>query len=608
MRDVKAFLSNLPQGPGVYQMLGSKGEVIYVGKAKNLKKRLGSYFSRSPKDPKTVSLIKQVDDIDFTVTHSENEAVLLECNLIKQHKPKYNILLRDDKSYPYIVISDHPYPRIDLYRGTRKKHGRYFGPYPNSLAVRETISLLQKLFHLRTCRDSYFETRNRPCLLYQIGRCSGSCTNLIPKDEYDKNVKLAIKFLQGKSSEVIDTLQNQMELASNQLDFEMAAHYRDQINRLRQIQDKQYVNVKAGDADIIGVAVAAGVICIQLLSIRHGQLLGSRSYYPSVPINTTEEEIIRAFLSQHYLQHVMQHDLFPKQIIIHYKIADQAVMQHVLSEQAKHPIKLIVPHAGEKKKWLQMAMSGAKQALSAHLLIKTNVKDRLKALREALNLKKIPTRLECFDISHSMGEATVASCVVFNQDGPVKNDYRRFNITNIIPGDDIAAMHQVVLRRFKSLQKGSAPMPDVVFIDGGPTQLASAERAMAEAGVTGGVLLVGVAKGPARKPGFETLHRTNLAPIHLRADSLALHLIQQVRDEAHRFAITGHRLRRDKTRTKSVLERISGIGKTRRRELLRYFGGIQGVARASLDELTKVQGINRLLAEKIFAAFHDTTL
>jgi excinuclease ABC subunit C len=607
MRDIKAFLANLPHNPGVYQMLGSKGEVIYVGKAKNLKNRLSSYFSGSAKDPKTISLVEHTCEIDITVTSSENEAVLLECNLIKQHHPRYNILLRDDKSYPYIVISRHPYPRIDMYRGVRKKNALYFGPYPSSLAVRETISLLQKLFHLRTCRDSYFETRSRPCLLYQIGRCSGPCVGLIPQEEYTKNVQLAIKFLEGKGNEVIDELQKKMASATKELHFEIAAHYRDQINRLRQIQNRQYVNVKQGDADVIGLAVQAGIICIQLISIRHGQVLGSRSYYPSVPMLSSDEEIVSAFLSQHYFHHVVQSDAIPKQMIIHLPLPDRDLLESALSAQGKHPVRLICPRSGEKRKWLEMAMTSAKQSLAAHLLSKTNIQERLTALQTALHLKKPLLRIECFDISHSMGEATVASCVVFNQEGPLKSDYRRFNITDITPGDDVAAMHQVVLRRFKRLQKDAAPLPQLVLIDGGATQLAAAESALAEIGVKG-ILLVGVSKGPDRKAGFESLHRTHCAPIHLPADSHALHLIQQIRDEAHRFAITGHRMRRDKTRRQSVLESIPGVGVKRRRDLLRYFGGIQGVAHASLDELMKVNGINRLLAEKIFAALHDTTL
>jgi excinuclease ABC subunit C len=608
MRDIKSFLANLSHHSGVYQMLGEKGEVLYVGKAKDLKKRVSSYFSSRVKDPKTISLVSHIDNIDITITSSENEAVLLECNLIKKFRPRYNILLRDDKSYPYILItSEHPFPRIDLYRGPRKKNGRYFGPYPSSLAVRETINIMQKLFRIRTCRDSYYEARTRPCLLYQIGRCTGPCVGLISVEDYAQNIRLAILFLEGKSHELIGELQKKMELASIALDFELAAQYRDQINRLRQLQDKQYVNMKEGNADIIGLASEAGMVCIQLISIRGGQVLGSRSYYPNTPAHSTREEIISAFLTQHYLSEPSHIESIPKQIIVDTLPSERALLADVLTDQAKHKVDIIRPVRGEKMKWLTMAMTSAKQSLSLHLFSKSNMQARLKALQEVLNLKKLPLHLECFDISHSMGEATVASCVVFDQNGPVKSDYRRFNISDITPGDDVAAMHQVLMRRFKRLQKEAVTLPDVVFIDGGTTQLAAAEKVMDEWHLND-IVLVGVSKGPERKPGFETLHVHHQAPMHLAADSPALHFIQQIRDEAHRFAITGHRMRRDKTRRQSTLESIPGIGAKRRRELLRYFGGIQGIAHASLDELIKVPGINRSLAERIFATLHDATI
>lgn len=606
--NIKTFLANLSHHSGVYQMLGEKGDVLYVGKAKDLKKRVSSYFSHRAKDLKTLSLVKHITDIDITITNSENEAVLLECNLIKKLRPRYNVLLRDDKSYPYILITtQHSYPNISLYRGSRKKNGLYFGPYPSSLAVRETISLLQKLFRIRTCRDSYFDARIRPCLLYQIGRCTGPCVGLISKEVYAQNVDLAIKFLKGKSHEVIHELQNRMEIASQELDFELAAQYRDQIGRLRQIQERQYVNVSDGNADIIGFAMQAGVICIQLLTIRGGQVLGSRSYYPSVPAYSGRLEIITAFLTQHYLGHPFHFESIPKQIILASDISDKNLLENVLSEQAKHKVEVIYPVRGEKKKWLNMATVSANQSLAAHLFSKTNIHERLIALQKVLGLKKLPQRVECFDISHSMGEATVASCVVFDQNGPLKSDYRRFNIDGITPGDDIAAMRQVLLRRFKRLQKEEVTMPDVVFIDGGAAQLAAAEKVMIELDINE-ILLMGISKGPDRKPGYETLHFTHHHSMHLPADSLSLHFIQQVRDEAHRFAITSHRQRRDRVRRQSSLELIPGIGAKRRRELLRYFGGIQGIAHASLDEVTKVPGISRSLAERIFATLHDTSV
>ncbi len=607
MHNFKSFLSRLSHHPGVYQMLGENGEILYVGKAKDLKKRVTHYFSERLKDPKTLSLVKQIKDIDIIVTHTEAEAVLLECNLIKKHQPRYNVLLRDDKSYPYILITQHPYPRIDIYRGQRKKNGFYFGPYPSAHAVRETINLLQKIFRLRTCRDHYFDARTRPCLLYQIQRCTAPCVNLISKENYAHDVLLATLFLEGKSHHVIEELQKKMELASQAMQFEIAADYRDQITRLRQIQDRQYVSVPEGNADVIGLAKTAGIICVTLLSIRHGQVIASRSYFPKVPSHAEENEILSAFLTQHYFSHASHIESIPKQIILNSDIDDRELIEQVLSEQSQHSV--VIKHAirGEKKKWLEMATNSAKQSLSTHLFNFINQKDRMVALQQALGLTMPPHRIECFDISHMMGEATVASCVVFDSHGARKSDYRRFNITDITPGDDIAAMRQAIHRRFKRLQKEAAVLPDIVFIDGGVTQLNTAEEVMKTLNIST-ILLMGISKGPDRKPGYETLHRKHYPPLHLPPDSLALHFIQQIRDEAHRFAITGHRQRRDKVRHTSVLESIPGIGSKRRRELLRYFGGIQGIAHASLDELTKVPGISRSTAEKIFAALHDATL
>lgn len=607
MRNIKSFLANLTHHPGVYQMLGEEGEVLYVGKAKDIKKRVSSYFSGRVQDSKTIALVAQIKDIDITVTNNENEAVLLECNLIKKHGPRYNILLRDDKSYPYIVISHHEFPRIDIYRGQRKKTGSYFGPYPNSTAVREAINLLQKLFRIRTCEDSFFAGRSRPCLLYQIGRCTGPCVNYISKDEYQVNIKLAEMFLEGRNNDVIHSLQDNMETASKSLDFELAAQYRDQINRIRQMQDKQYIDVAAGSADVIGYSIAAGVVCLQLLTIRHGQILGSKSYFPKVPAHTLPGEIISAFISQHYFGDRSHQESIPKMIITDLVLEDGHFLENALTEMSHHKVTLVKPERGDKKKWLSMAMTNAKQSLMSHLYTKTNFSERLIAVQKELQLKRIPQRVECFDISHTMGEATVGSCVVFDESGPVKSDYRRYNVTEVTPGDDLAAMYQVLTRRFKKIVSGSAKMPDLILIDGGKTQLGMAKQVADEVGLNQ-VLLVGVSKGPDRKPGFETLHRIDMTPIHLPPDSSALHFIQQIRDEAHRFAITGHRQRRDKVRRKSTLEYIPGIGATRRRELLRYFGGIQGIAHASLDELTKVPGISRSIAEKIFAALHDAII
>lgn len=608
MLDVKTFLANLSHHAGVYQMLGEEREVLYVGKAKDLKKRLASYFSNTAKDLKTQILLKYIQDIDVTITHSETEAVLLECNLIKQHKPRYNVLLRDDKSYPYILITQqHSYPRIDLYRGPRKKNALYFGPYPSAYSVRQTISLLQKIFRIRTCSDSFFAARSRPCLLYQIGRCTGPCVELISTEEYSHNVELAVLFLRGRSDEVIDVLKKRMEDASTSLDFEAAADHRDQIVRLRQIRERQYVNVADGNADIIGLKKEAGIVCIQLLSIRHGQLLGSRPYFPSVPAHATVEEIISSFITQHYLSHPSHIEGIPRHIIVSVELPERGLIEKVLMEQTNHKVDVIQPVRGEKKKWLEIANTSAKQSLATHLFNKANMEERVTALQNILNLTSPPQRIECFDISHHVGEATVASCVVFDQDGPIKSAYRRFNIKNVVAGDDVAAMHQVLMRRFKSLQKEAALLPDLVLIDGGKNQLAAAQRVMNELNIQN-ILLIGISKGPERKPGTESLHFVKQPPMHLPADSLALHFILQIRDEAHRFAITGHRHRRDKTRRQSTLELIPGIGTKRRRELLRYFGGIQGLAHASLDEIIKVPGVSRSLAERIFATFHDETI
>ncbi|MDR3490730.1 MAG: excinuclease ABC subunit UvrC [Gammaproteobacteria bacterium] len=606
MQDIKDFLKTTPNNPGVYQMFAKDGTVIYVGKAKNLKKRLSSYFNSQQKDLKTQALIKHVTSIDTTITRNENEALLLECNLIKKHKPRYNILLRDDKSYPYILITnEHPYPRIDFYRGVPKKNGLYFGPYPNSIAVRETIHLIQKVFQLRTCHDGFFSSRTRPCLQHQIGLCSGSCTGLISEEEYKQNVRHAILFLQGKNEEILRELTKQMEEASGHLQFELAATLRDQITKIREIRERQYVSGTHGDADIIGFYAAENIICIQLLIIRHGRILGSRSYFPSVPADSLQDEIIAAFITQHYLNQQV-HEI-PKEIILKSSIADRSLLMSTLSEHAHHHVTISHSVRGERNKWLEMATANAKQSVASLLSNKANSKERFVALQKLLNLEKLPSRIECFDISHTMGEATVASCVVFTSAGAAKSDYRRFNITDVTGGDDIGAMRQAILRRYKRLQANEEKLPSIVLIDGGMAQLHAAQSVLAELNITN-ILLVGVAKGVTRKAGLETLYIENNPPIHVDSDSLALHLIQQIRDEAHRFAITGHRQRRDKIRRTSTLEDIPGIGVKKRRELLRYFGGIQAINRASLDELAKVPGISLALAQKIFEAIHNVVV
>ncbi|MHB1947746.1 MAG: excinuclease ABC subunit UvrC [Gammaproteobacteria bacterium] len=608
MLNIKAFLSSLPNQPGVYQMLGTNGEILYVGKARDLKKRVSSYFLKSNPDLKTQALMKHVVDINVTITHSENDALLLECNLIKKHKPHYNVIFRDDKSYPYILITKEKFPRIDLYRGAKKGEGMYFGPYPSASAVRETIHVIQKLFQLRTCSDGFFTSRQRPCLQHQIGRCSGPCGDLISPAEYQRNVQHTVLFLQGKSQLLIEELTKRMEHFAKELNFEAAANIRDQILKLRQIQANQYVSGGHGEVDVIGFATSAGMACIQLLIIRGGRILGSRAYYPSDRAGSSPEEVIISFIAQHYLGAEKNRHEIPKEIILGMDLSEAAWLSNALSDQSGHKVALAMNVRGERNKWLEIANTSAKQSLASRLLDKGHTKERFDALQKILNLKQLPKRIECFDISHSMGEETVGSCVVFNINGPAKSDYRRFNITGITPGDDFAAMQQVLSRRFKRQTTEQEKMPDILLIDGGKPQLSAAQKALLDLNVKD-ILLIGVAKGVTRKPGFETLYIVpDESPIHLPPDSPALHLIQQIRDEAHRFAITGHRNRRDKKRVTSTLEAIPGIGAKRRRELLRYFGGIQAINRASLEELAKVPGISQSLAERIFTALHDVTI
>lgn len=599
MLNIKVFLDNITTHPGVYQMLGVNNEVLYVGKAKNLKKRLKSYFSKSEKDSKTFALVKHIKDIQVTITHSEADALLLECNLIKKYQPHYNILFRDDKSYPYIVITDEkPYPCIDFYRGNKKTHGKYFGPYPSASSVRQTIHLIQKLFGLRLRKDRYSANRTRPCLQYQIGLCSGACAGLISKEDYAEDVLHAALFLQGKNEEVLVDLNKKMDAAAHHLKYETAAKLRDQIRKLRMVRAEQHVSKKHGDVDVIGFAD----ICLQLLVIRGGRILGSRAYFPSIPKDATPEEIISSFITQHYLD-PNRSDFLPKEIVIDIPLADRTLLMQVLSKTAHHKVNISHNVRSERKKWLEIALKSAKHSKTSFLLNSARMEERFDALQKELNIAEPISRIECFDISHTMGEATQASCVVFNKEGPLKSDYRRFNITGITGGDDTAAMQQVLMRRYERLKDEQSKWPDLILIDGGLPQLSAAQKIFRALNLSPN-RLIGVAKGAARKPGLETLYLPDKSTIHLSHDSLALHLIQQIRDEAHRFAITGHRQKRAKKRRTSFLEDIPGIGAKRRRELLRYFGGIQAISRASLLELTKVPGISQSLAEKIFAAIH----
>lgn len=607
---IDKILKSLPNQPGVYKMLDSKGEVLYVGKAANLKKRVTSYFQKSHPDPKTVALVSHIENIETIITHTESEALLLENNLIKNLRPRYNILYRDDKSYPYIYVStEQIFPRLTFHRGAQTGKGRYFGPYPSAGAVRETLALLQKLFPVRQCKDSFFKNRSRPCLQYQIKRCTAPCVDYVSPEDYGEDVRHAIMFLEGKSNEVIEELAGQMEKAAEDLAYEKAAVLRDQISSLRRVQEKQYISRQGGDFDIVVAAIESNLGCVQVFTIRNGRNLGNKTYFPRHAAAQDSHDLLSAFIPQHYLRsnaHAGRE--IPATILLGADIADNDMLVEILSTQAGQRVQLQTKVRGERAKWIEMARQNAIHAIKTRLATHATVQQRFEALQEALQLDETPQRIECFDISHTQGEQTVASCVVFDQNGPVKSDYRRYNIDNIVGGDDYAAMKQAVMRRYQKLQLGEGALPDILFIDGGKGQVAQAKQVFDELQVAD-VLIIGVAKGPTRKAGLEKLimaaclSETDQEFI-LPADSAALHLIQQIRDEAHRFAITGHRQRRAKTRTRSVLEEIDGLGPKRRQQLLRQFGGMQEVARAGVDDLVSVPGINKLLAQKIYDAFH----
>lgn len=600
MFEHKRFLQSVTNGPGIYQMINSNGEVLYVGKARNLKKRITSYF-RSQQSIKTTALVNQIQKIEVIVTVTETEALLLESNLIKKLKPRYNVVFRDDKSYPYIFISVHAdFPRLSFYRGSRKEPGRYFGPYPSAATVRETLNLLQKLFLIRSCEDSFFRSRTRPCLQYQIKRCTAPCVGYIDSSNYQRNVQHAMLFLEGKSQTVIDDLVQQMEVAATQLEYEKAAHYRDLIAMLRKIRQQQVVTTDKGDVDVIAMVTNRGKICIQVLAIRTGKLLGSKAYFPKAAEVNESEEIMAAFLTQYYLSD--QERKIPHHIITNQPILDEEWILNTFAEQAGYKVTLTHNPRGERARWLDIAVQNAQQTLTSHLAERATIFQQLETIQQLLKLESLPQRLECFDVSHTFGEATVASCVVFDEQGPRKSDYRRFNIHEITPGDDYGALRQALLRRYTSLKTHEEKLPDVLIIDGGKGQLKQAEEVLEEIQVSG-VAILAIAKGPTRKAGLETLFLSGKEhPLAVTADSLALHFIQHLRDEAHRFAITGHRGQRAKKRRVSLLEEIPGIGAKRRRELLKQFGGLQELKRASIEDIAKVPGISKELAEKIYIA------
>lgn len=605
--DSKAFLATLAKQPGVYRMLDAEGGVIYVGKASNLKARVSSYFSAQPHTAKTMAMLAQVANVEVTTTSSEVEALLLECNLIKRHRPRYNVMLRDDKSFPYIHLSTHEYPRLSFYRGSKKVSGKLFGPYPGAGAVREALLEVQKLFGIRPCTDIFFANRSRPCLQFQIKRCSAPCTGEISRDAYLQDVKEAVQVLEGHGQELINELAQRMEQAATQLEFERAARLRDRIQAVKSIQSIQSMNSRGtDDVDVAACAEINGQFCIAVVYIRGGKNLGSNNFFPKAGI-AERDEVLGSFITQYYLSHDV-----PEEVVIDKQLTDAELIAATISQQVHHAVQLRSNVRGERARWLEMARSNAELGLRMRQSSEAAMSHQLQALAEILNLSQPLSRMECFDISHTMGEATVASCVVFNSEGPLKSDYRRFNIEGLAPGDDYGALRQAITRRYARIKQGEVPLPDVLFIDGGENQLAVAVQVLNELCIKD-VKLVGVAKGADRRAGQERLFMVDNADEHsvsadpailLPPDSAALHLIQRIRDEAHRFAITGHRQRRGKARQQSLLETISGLGPRKRRQLLQQFGGMQGLKRASSEDLQHVKGISPALADSIFSTLH----
>ncbi len=607
--DSASFLATVSELPGVYRMYNAEAEVIYVGKAKNLFKRLSSYFRKNLDNEKTKALVSHIAKIDVTVTHTETEALILEHNYIKQYLPKYNVLLRDDKSYPYILITKHKHPRLAYHRGAKKRKGEYFGPYPEAGAVRETLHLLQKIIPVRQCEDSIYANRTRPCLMYQIERCSGPCVKgLVSDEDYAESVNYVRMFLQGKDDLVVNALIQKMDEASQALAFEKAAKYRDQIQAIRRVQEQQSVsNDSAEDMDVIGFAKENGLACIHILMIRQGKVLGSRSHFPKIPNNTDDHEVFSSFLNQYYLSH-NEASSIPTRITYNADLFDdESPLQDALTEIAGRKVTFHVSPRGMRGRYLKLANTNARSALTSKISHKMTVNQRTKELETELGIERIE-RMECFDISHTMGESTIASCVVFNREGPVKQEYRRYNIAGITGGDDYAAMAQVLDRRYSKQQYTdelyAEKIPDVIFIDGGKGQLNRAHEIIQKYWQDWPKKpeLIGIAKGVTRKPGLETLIKVTGEEFNMPSDAPALHLIQHIRDESHNHAISGHRAKRAKTRRTSTLEGIEGVGPKRRQALLKYMGGIQELKRATVEEIAKVPGISKSLAEIIHEA------
>ena len=598
--DGKAAAAALPAAPGVYRMLNADGGVLYVGKARALRNRVGSYFNATPKPTRIMAMLAQVARIEVTVTRSEADALLLENQLIKSLQPRYNVMLRDDKSYPFVLLTREDWPRIAFHRGPRAIPGRYFGPYPSAVSVRDTLNLMHKLFRLRSCEDSVFRNRSRPCLQHQIGRCSAPCVGLVDAGDYAHAVRRASLFLEGRSEELGDELAAAMQLASDSLEFEQAARLRDLIATIRKLQARQYVDGRNADLDVLAVAMQGASACVLLLAFRDGRNLGTRAFFPRTNGEDSAAEVLAAFVSQYYAEQPP-----PAEIVLDRDIPERELIEQALAEHAGRRVELRSNVRGERAAHLDLVKRNAELALATELTSSGAQQARVDGLRELLGLAEPPKRIECFDISHTMGEATVASCVVFDAAGPVRNQYRRYNIAGIEPGDDYAAMHQALQRRFRPAVEGEPDivLPDVLLIDGGAGQVAQAREVLQENGVAG-VVLVGVAKGPARKAGAETLLLPDGREVQPGAASPALQLVQQVRDEAHRFAITGHRGKRQKARATSRLEDIAGIGPRRRAALLKHFGGLSGLKAAAVDDIAEVEGVNRALAERIWASLH----
>jgi excinuclease ABC subunit C len=624
--DITDFLKTLTTRPGIYKMLDAQGEIIYVGKAKNLKNRVSSYFKTHSASIKQQTMVARIATVEVIVTHTEGEALLLECQQIKLYKPRYNICLRDDKSFPYILLcNDQEFPQLTFHRGAKKKRGLYFGPYPSAGAARESLKQLQKLFPVRQCEDTVYNNRTRPCLQYQIERCTAPCVGFIDKQSYAQDVDNTILFLEGKGGLVIEQLIVRMEQSAKAHEFEKAAIYRDRISKLRVVLERNFFHGEKGDADIIACASKANMACVQVFFIRNGQHLGNKVFFPKMLDEHDPAVILQAFIPQYYLDKQV-----PSELITSHEPEEINLLMEVLSSQAKHSVIISPRVRGERLKWLQMALTNAENALSGKLSDKQGMVARFLSLQDMLGCKELPCHLECFDISHTQGDQTVASCVVFDREGPLKSAYRRYNIEGITGGDDYAAMHQAVLRRFKRLKQENnavhdddnsksisqpdeepnvipeimAGLPDILFIDGGKGQVHAAEKALAELNINN-VMIVGVSKGPDRKPGMEKLIQAGQdQPLNINPGASGLLLIQHIRDEAHRFAITGHRQRRSKAKKQSTLESISGLGAKRRQILLKQFGGLQGVSQAGVDALCSIDGISRQLAQRIYEHFH----